>query len=77
VNDYFTEDWLIDASDIEVSVNHGLVTLAVRVDSREQKRRAADIAESVSIATVVSNRLRVGASAPTGGSDASKAWQKE
>jgi osmotically-inducible protein OsmY len=65
LNDYFTEDCLIYASDIEVSMNHGLATLAGRVNSREQKRRAADIAEPVSGVTDQSNQLRVGASAPT------------
>src|SRR5262249_60892996 len=44
VNDRLTDDWYIDASDIEVSVNNGMVTLSGRVNSREEKRRAEDFA---------------------------------
>jgi hypothetical protein len=64
INDRLTDDWRTDASDIEVTVNNGMVTLTGRVDSREEKRRAEDIAESVSGVTDVSNQLRVGPSAP-------------
>jgi osmotically-inducible protein OsmY len=64
VNDRLTDDWYVDASDIEVSVNNCIVTLAGRVNSREEKRRAEDIAESVSGVTDVSNQLRVGPSVP-------------
>src|SRR5215510_13138458 len=64
VNDRLTDDWYIDASDIEVSVNNGMVTLSGRVNSREEKRRAEDFAESVSGVTDVSNQLRVGPSVP-------------
>jgi osmotically-inducible protein OsmY len=59
-----TDDWHIDASDVEVAVNNGMVTLTGRVDGREEKRRAEDIAESVSGVADVSNQLRVGRSAP-------------
>ena len=44
---------------------NGLVTLTGRVDSREEKRRAEDIAECVSGVTDVSNQLRAGRSIPT------------
>jgi osmotically-inducible protein OsmY len=54
-----TDDSYIDATDIEVIVNNGMVTLTGRVDSREDKRRSEDIAESVSGVTDVSNQLRV------------------
>jgi osmotically-inducible protein OsmY len=64
VNERLTDDWRVDASDIEVSVDNGLVTLAGRVGSRAQKRRAEDVAESVSGVTDVSNQLRVGPSVP-------------
>ena len=64
VNERLTDDWRVDASDIEVSVDSGVVTLAGRVDSRAEKRRAEDVAESVSGVTDVSNQLRVGSSAP-------------
>jgi len=59
INDHLTEDWYVDASDVEVTVNNGLVTLTGRVDSRDDKRRAEDIAESVSGVMDVSNQLRV------------------
>ena len=65
INDRLTDDWYIDASDIEVSVNNSMVTLTGRVDSREDKRRAEDIVEYVSGVTDISNQLRVGRSAPT------------
>ena len=62
--------WL-DASDVAVSVADGEVTLAGTVASREEKRRAEDIAESVPGVRHVQNDLRVGpaagASAAPGG----------
>jgi osmotically-inducible protein OsmY len=59
INDHLTDDWYIDATDIEVTVNNGMVTLTGRVDSRDEKRRAEDLAESVSGVNDVSNQLRV------------------
>ena len=47
VSDRLTDDPYIDASDIEVSVSNREVTLSGAVDSREARRRAEDIAESV------------------------------
>lgn len=64
INDRLTEDGYIDATDIEVVVNNSMVTLTGRVDSRGDKRRAEDIADSVSGVTDVSNQLRVGQSIP-------------
>jgi osmotically-inducible protein OsmY len=64
INDRLTDDGYVDATDIEVVVNNSLVTLTGRVDSREEKRRAEDIADSVSGVTDVSNQLRVGQSVP-------------
>jgi osmotically-inducible protein OsmY len=55
-----TDDWYIDASDVEVSVNNGIVTLSGRVESRAEKRRAEDIASLVSGVTDVANQLRIG-----------------
>ncbi|HKC85408.1 MAG TPA: BON domain-containing protein, partial [Blastocatellia bacterium] len=63
-NDRLTDDWYVDASDMEVSVNNCTVTLSGRVDSRLEKRRAEDIAESVPGVKDVSNRLTVGPGAP-------------
>ena len=64
INDRLTDDWYVDASDMEVSVNNCTVTLSGRVDSRLEKRRAEDIAESVPGVKDVSNRLTVGPGAP-------------
>ena len=58
VNDRLGEGYM-DASDIEVSVQNAEVTLTGTVNSRSDKRRAEDIAESVSGVTNVENRLRV------------------
>jgi osmotically-inducible protein OsmY len=55
-----TDDDVVDASDIEVHVNGGEVTLTGRVDSRRQKRRAEDVAFSVGGVRDVMNALRVG-----------------
>jgi hypothetical protein len=64
INDRLTDDAYVDATDIEVSVNNSLVTLTGRVNSREEKRRAEDIVDSVSGVKDVSNQLRVGRSVP-------------
>ncbi len=55
----------LDASDIEVHVNDGEVTLDGSVDSRSSKRLAEDIADSVWGVKDVHNHLRVrGRSSP-------------
>jgi hypothetical protein len=59
VADRLTDDDRVDASDVEISVAGGIVTLAGTVDSRETKRRAEDIAASVSGVHDVDNHLRV------------------
>ncbi len=59
VNDRLSDDYYVDASDVEVMVTNTEVTLTGTVKSREDKRRAEDIAESVSGVTNVENRLRV------------------
>ncbi|MDQ2657664.1 MAG: BON domain-containing protein [Bacteroidota bacterium] len=60
VNDRLSDDPFIDASDIDVSVSNGEVSLTGHVDHRSTKRRAEDIAESVSGVKNVENRIRVG-----------------
>lgn len=60
VNERLTGDYYLDAHDIDVSVSDGTVTLSGRVDSRNNKRRAEDLAERVSGVTDVTNQLRVG-----------------
>ncbi|HEX2134865.1 MAG TPA: BON domain-containing protein, partial [Microvirga sp.] len=59
VNDRLTDDPHLDASEIEVTVQNREVTLSGTVNSRSEKRRAEDIAESVSGVTHVQNNLRV------------------
>jgi len=59
VNDRLTDDPYVDASDIEVSVSSCEVTLSGTVDDRRARRRAEDIAESVSGVSHVQNNLRV------------------
>jgi osmotically-inducible protein OsmY len=49
----------IDASDIEVTVNSGEVTLSGTVDDRRTKRLAEDVAESVAGVKDVHNNLKV------------------
>lgn len=59
VNDRLTDDPYVDASDIDVIVSGGEVTLSGTVDDRRSKHRAEDIAESVSGIRHVQNNLRV------------------
>jgi osmotically-inducible protein OsmY len=60
VNDRLSDDWRVDASDIDVTVSSAEVTLNGTVNSREEKRRAEDLAEDVSGVRHVQNNLRVG-----------------
>ena len=59
VNDRLSDDYYLDASDVEVAVQNSEVTLTGTVNNRNDKRRAEDLAESVSGVTNVENRLRV------------------
>ena len=56
--DGMTDDATLDASEIEVEVIDGVVTLSGSVMNREQKRRAEDIAERISGVRDVTNQLR-------------------
>ena len=60
VNDRLSDDYYLDASDIEVMVESAEVTLTGTVNTRNDKRRAEDLAESVSGVRNVENRLRIG-----------------
>ena len=57
--DRMTDDAMLDASEIEVEVTEGEVTLNGLVTSRDQKRRAEDIAERIGGVRDVTNQLRV------------------
>lgn len=59
VSDMLTEDSFLDASEIEVMVKGGEVTLNGYVDSRYSKHRAEDLAEDIMGVTHVQNNLRV------------------
>lgn len=59
VCDRLTDDPMIDASDVEVKVANGEVTLTGTVDSREEKRRVEDSIEPVSGIGDVQNLLRI------------------
>jgi hypothetical protein len=56
--DRLTQHGLIDASQVDVAVTSGEVTLRGYVPDRESKRRAEDVAESVFGVTDVRNELR-------------------
>ena len=62
VNDRLSDDPFIDATEIDVTVQNAEVTLVGMVNDRSEKRRAEDLAESVSGVKNVENRLRVGRS---------------
>jgi hypothetical protein len=56
-----TDDPQIDASNLEVTVKGGEVTLSGTVNSREDKRRAEECAEDISGVKDVHNGLRISA----------------
>jgi len=59
INDRLTEHDKLDASNIEVSVKNGDVTLTGSVDDRRAKRLAEDVAERVPGVRDVMNQLKV------------------
>lgn len=61
VCDRLTDDPGVDASNIEVEVQDGEVTLSGTVSDRRQKRRAEDCADTVGGVTHVQNNLRIDA----------------
>jgi len=71
VCDRLCDDSNIDASNIDVKVSGSEVILSGNVESREDKRRAEDIAEAVSGVTNVQNQLRVGQQSNTGSTEQS------
>jgi len=65
VNDHLTQDHLIDATLIEVVVLDSECTLNGTVQTRDEKRRAEDIAERIMGVSHVQNNLRVTPTATT------------
>jgi osmotically-inducible protein OsmY len=59
VSDRLSDDWRVDASDIEVKVEAGEVTLNGTVRNRDDKRRAEDLADDCSGVKHVQNNLRI------------------
>jgi BON domain-containing protein len=59
INEALTRHGHLDASQMQVTVKHGEVTLSGTVDSRQAKRLAEDIAESCSGVKDVHNQLKV------------------
>ena len=59
INDRLTWDPRIDATDISIAVDDGIVTLTGSVDSRHDKRIAEDIVDHVTGVWDVNNQLRV------------------
>jgi len=59
INDRLTDDPYVDASEIEVNVENGEVSLNGSIENRNQRHRAEIIAEQVSGVTHVQNNLRV------------------
>jgi hypothetical protein len=59
-----TDDDRLDASQIEVQVQGGVITLTGSVDDRMSKRRAEDIAESCLGVKDVQNQIRIGGVRP-------------
>src|SRR5262249_6498718 len=59
INDRLADDSFLDASEIEVEVKNGEVTLSGTVTQRQDKRRAEDLAENVSGVQHVQNNLRL------------------
>lgn len=57
--DRITEDWRVDGTGIQVTVQNGEVTLDGTVTSREQKRRAEDCVDHISGVKHVQNNLRI------------------
>ena len=59
INDRLTQHGQINASNIQVQVNNGEVTLTGNVQSRQAKRQAEDVADSVAGVQDVHNQLKI------------------
>ena len=64
--DKLTQDWGVDARNVQVTVANGEVTLDGKVENRRQKRRAEDVVHEVSGVSHVQNNLRTQDSARSG-----------
>lgn len=59
INDQLSDDDQLDASEIEVKVEKGEVSLSGTVSEKSDKRRAEDIVEAISGVKHVENRIRI------------------
>jgi hypothetical protein len=59
-----TDDAQVDATNIEVTVTEGEVTLSGHVASRDEKRRAEDVADRIAGVRDIHNRLKVQSAIP-------------
>ena len=59
ISDRMTDDDHLDATELTIQVKQGEVTLSGTVTSRDQKRRAEDLAESISGVRDVTNNIRI------------------
>lgn len=71
VSDRLSDDHWLDASDIEVRVENGEVTLSGTVADRDSKRRAERLAESAGGVSDVQNNIKVRQGASTGSGETS------
>jgi osmotically-inducible protein OsmY len=71
VSDRLSDDHWLDASDIEVRVENGEVTLTGTVTDRDSKRRAERLAESASGVSDVQNNIKVRQASSTGSGEGS------
>jgi osmotically-inducible protein OsmY len=71
VSDRLSDDHWLDASDIEVKVENGEVTLTGTVMDRDSKRRAERLAESASGVSDVQNNIKVRQGSSTGSGEGS------
>ena len=72
VSEALTRSHDVDATNIEVAVNDGIVTLTGSVDDRHAKRMAEDVAQDVSGVRDVQNQLRVQPSSSSFGNTENK-----
>jgi len=77
VSDRLSDDDDLDASDIDVKVSGNEVILSGTVEDRSAKRRAEDIAESVSGVSNVQNQLKVGKSSDSSNLSTSSTKDKQ
>lgn len=73
-NDRLTDDPIIDASNVTLTVQTGEITLNGTVGNRAEKRRAEDLVERISGVKHVQNNLRVAESTTAQGQAGSGNW---